>query len=62
MRITRKMIRERRKNINPLNELLIIINQYFPVNDTIRMYKKGKIRMYKIVHKINPKVHSFVIL
>ena len=30
MRITRKMIRERRKNINPLNELLIIINQYFP--------------------------------
>ena len=32
------------------------------VNDTIRMYEKGKIRMYKIVHKINPKVHSFVIL
>ena len=30
MRITRKMIRDRRKNINPLNELLIIINQYFP--------------------------------
>ena len=32
------------------------------VNDTIRMYKKGKIWMYKIVHIINPKVHSFVIL
>ena len=32
------------------------------VNDTIRMYEKGKIKMYKNVHKINPKVHSFVIL
>ena len=33
-----------------------------PVNDTIRMYKKGKIKMYKIVHDISPRVHSFVIL
>ena len=24
------------------------------VNDTIRMYKKGKIKMYKIVHGISP--------
>ena len=32
------------------------------VNDTIRMYKKGKIKMYKIVHDISPRVHSFVIL
>ena len=24
------------------------------VNDTIRMYKKGKIKMYKIVHDISP--------
>lgn len=29
------------------------INEY-DVNDTIRMYKKGKITMYKIVHKIIP--------
>ena len=37
-------------------------NKSFSVNDTIRMYEKGKIKMYKNVHKINPKVHSFVIL
>ena len=32
------------------------------VNDTIRMYKNGKITMYKIVHENTPLVHSFVIL
>lgn len=31
-------------------------------NDTIRMYKKGKIEMYKIVHENSLKVHPFVIL
>ena len=30
MRITRKMRRELRKAVNPLEELLIIIKQYFP--------------------------------
>ena len=30
MRMTRKMKRDKRKKINPLNELLTIINQYFP--------------------------------
>lgn len=29
-RITRKMIRERKSAVNPLEELLIIIKQYFP--------------------------------
>ena len=28
-RKTRKMIRERKKDVNPLEELLIIIKQYF---------------------------------
>lgn len=39
-----------------------IIKNGLTVNDTIRMYKKGKIKMYKIVHDISPRVHSFVIL
>ena len=30
MRMTRKMKRDKRKKVNPLNELLTIINQYFP--------------------------------
>ena len=30
MRITRKMRRELKKAVNPLEELLIIIKQYFP--------------------------------
>lgn len=30
MRLTRKMKRDKRKKVNPLNELLTIINQYFP--------------------------------
>ena len=29
-RITRKMRRDSKKNVNPLEELLIIIKQYFP--------------------------------
>lgn len=29
-RTTRKMIRERKNTVNPLEELLIIIKQYFP--------------------------------
>ena len=41
---------------------ILFLRKKIDVNDTIRMYEKGKIRMYKIVHKINPKVHSFVIL
>ena len=30
MRVTRKMLREQKNNVNPLEELLIIIKQYFP--------------------------------
>ncbi|MGN1379495.1 MAG: hypothetical protein ACI4XR_03755, partial [Bacilli bacterium] len=30
MRITRKMRRERKNSVNPLEELLIIMKQYFP--------------------------------
>ena len=45
------------KNIKPETKEI-----YIHVNDTIRMYKKGKIKMYKIVHDISPRVHSFVIL
>ena len=45
-----------------LVELEDYIKNMANVNDTIRMYKKGKIKMYKIVHDISPRVHSFVIL
>ena len=31
------------------------------VNDTIRMYKKRNLEMYKIVHENPQKVHSFLI-
>ena len=30
MRVTRKILREQKNNVNPLEELLIIIKQYFP--------------------------------
>lgn len=30
MRVTRKMLRDQKNNVNPLEELLIIIKQYFP--------------------------------
>ena len=50
------------KNTRYFNISSIFVHISQNVNDTIRMYEKGKIRMYKIVHKINPKVHSFVIL
>ena len=56
-------------NLNYIEPHRIIIKgitfltfNYSNVNDTIRMYKKGKIKMYKIVHDISPRVHSFVIL
>ena len=53
---------ERSSTSNRVNNQIENIVLKNTVNDTIRMYEKGKIRMYKIVHKINPKVHSFVIL
>ena len=31
------------------------------VNDTIRMYKKRNLEMYKIVHENPQKVHSFLV-
>ena len=36
-RITRKMKRELKNAVNPLEELLIIIKQYFPKNKSILM-------------------------
>ena len=48
------------KNINELYVEEDILK--LGVNDTIRMYKNGKITMYKIVHENTPLVHSFVIL
>ena len=35
--------------------------QIIDVNDTIRMYKKRNLEMYKIVHENPQKVHSFLI-
>ena len=41
------MIVKAKKNLKKLENKVA-------VNDTIRMYKKGKIKMYKIVHDISP--------
>lgn len=43
--------------IHQLNKINLVGRK--GVNDTIRMYKKWNIKMYKTVHKNNHKVHSF---
>ncbi len=46
-----QLARKNEMNMNKVTKLLKKLN--FHVNDTIRMYKKGKIKMYKIVHEIS---------
>ena len=49
------MLDNKTRNILALNDIKeVMVEVMVNVNDTIRMYKNGKITMYKIVHKKYP--------